>query len=98
MKGSLEKFGKKATTGKAFASAIAAEGGLLLLLTATDPTGIVSAAQAIKLLGDLCGGLAELAKEAVAQKDKEGGSEARIKRLFKYLALEAYAVAMQKEL
>lgn len=98
MKGSLEKFGKKATSGKAFASAIAAEGGLFLLLTATDPAGIVSAAQAIKLLGDLCGGLAELTKEAVAQKDKEGGPEARIKRLFKYLALEAYAVAMQKGL
>lgn len=90
------KFAKRTKTAGSFAKAVAADGGLLLIFSAVDPTGFVTAVQAVKLLGEALSGISELAKEAAEAAAKSGDAEQRVRKLFKLLALETYSAALRE--
>lgn len=93
------KFAKRTKTAGALGKTLAAEGGLLLVFSAIDPTGgVITAVQAVKLLGEALTGIGELAKEAAEAAAKSGDAEQRVRKLFKLLALETYSAALKEGL
>lgn len=98
MKGAVKLLKNRSPAVKSLASGLAANGGLYLLFSAADPTGVLGTVQAVKLFGELAGAIADLAKQAQAEREKDTNPEEALQKLFKLLTLESYAFAISTKL